>query len=473
MIKRPRLSRSFCVSMLAAASILVLFLSYFPLSRIRAANTGATILPSAGKPLVNLRVPQNLKVTYTGPADAMAALQGGTADPTALAAADFNADGAMDVVAGYSTVSSGGTSNKTGGVLVVLRGNPDAYAPTDLTLYGKAAKGGVPPTFLSKAAVFPVPESPDLLLTGDFNRDGYQDVLVASRGGSLYLFAGDGHGNLLAPQIVPLTGQVRAMAATGNGHVAVSMNSPKGSEVLILAPSPEGLVAGATYPLPAQGDSIAWGNLGGGADVAVGAGSNIVMIYNALKANAQTETVNVPFNVRALALGDFIWDQDNRQEISVLGDDGSIHILQHGTLNTAPLTSAQIPGRRAAMLAKDKLSVNPTSFGPWSIAKQLPYAGSAPAGPVSPSAFNSPRVAASSTHDLMVLDAGQNQLNILDTSGTTASPSAGVSFSSAPVAALALPVKIDSGRDIIVLTSSQHHVDPEHSQFARSDLPCQ
>jgi len=128
MMKRPRLNRPLCVSMLAIAGLVVL--SYFPLSRIRAANVGATILPSAGKPLVNLKTPQTLKVTYTGSADAVAALREGAANPTALAAADFNADGAMDVVAGYSTAK--------GGVIALFLGNPDAYAPTDLSLYAKA-----------------------------------------------------------------------------------------------------------------------------------------------------------------------------------------------------------------------------------------------------------------------------------------------------------------------------------------------
>jgi len=434
--------------MLAIAGLLVL--SYFPLSRIRAANAGATILPSAGKPLVNLKAAQNLKLTYTGSADAVAALKGGTAIPTALASADFNADGAMDVVAGYS--------GNGGGFLVLMRGNPDAFAPTDLTLYGKAAKGNVPPTFLSKAAVFTVPESPDLIATGDFNRDGYKDVLVASRGGSLYLLAGDGHGNLLAAKAVPVLGQVRALDVTPDGHVALSLDAPNGSQLAILAPGKEGLTTVATYPLPARGDSVAWGSLGGGADVAVGAGSNVVMIYSALTANAQTETVSVPFKVQGLALGDFIWDRDGRTEIAVLADDGSIHILQHGTLNTTPVTAAELPARQAAIRGHHTQAAtrpNPTALGAWTIAKQIPYTGSAPSGPVSASAFSSPRLASSSTPDLMVLDAAAGRLHILDTSGTTASPSADVSFSGTPVAALALPEKINSGRDIVVLTSSQ------------------
>lgn len=81
-------------------------------------------------------------------------------------------------------------------VLALYKGNPDAFAPTDTSLYAKAMKGNVPSTFLSKARVFAVPESPDLIVTGDFNRDGYKDVLVAARGGSLYFLAGDGKGNL-------------------------------------------------------------------------------------------------------------------------------------------------------------------------------------------------------------------------------------------------------------------------------------
>jgi hypothetical protein len=449
MMMRPRLSRTTSLSLVSLVAILLL--SYFPLAHTRAANVSASILPSAGKPLVNLKNPHAVKLSYTGESGAVSALSGGTATPVSLAAGDFNADGAIDVVVGYSTAK--------GGVLALMLANPDAYAPTDTSLYQKAMKGSVPATFQSKAAAFSLPESPDLIVTGDFNRDGYLDVLVAARGNNLYLLAGDGKGNLLDPQIVPLTAQVTALAATGDGHVAVSLDGPSGSQLTILAPSSSGLIEGATYPLPARGDSIAWGNLGGGHDVAVGAGSNIVLIYNALGANPQTETVTVPFNVMGLTVGDFIWDRDGRQEISALADDGSIQILQHGTLNTAPLTAADLPGRRAAMIAKMKAAkANPpsaTSYGAWTVAKQLAYTASNPAGPASSSAFTSPRLAAASSNDVMLLDAGRSQLTILDTSGAAASPSAGVSFSSTPVAAFAMPQKIDASRDVVVLTSAQ------------------
>ena len=332
MTQRRRVSRS--SSLLLLAIITLVSLSYFPLSRTRAASVTATVLPSAGKPLVNLKNPQSLKVTYIGSSDAVGALQNGSAIPTALAAGDFDADGAIDVVAGYSTGN--------GGVVALFRGNKDAFSPTNPALYPKAIHGSIAPTFLSKARVFSVPESPDLLATGDFNRDGFQDVLVGTKGsGNLYLLAGDGTGNLMPAQIVPVTGQVRALAASPDGHVAVSLDNPNGSELAILSSSTGGMIAGATHPLAAPGDSVAWGNLGGGADIAVGAGKNIALIYNVLSTKPQTETITVPFQVMGLALGDFIWDQDGRTEISVLADDGSVQILQHGILNTAPLTATR------------------------------------------------------------------------------------------------------------------------------------
>jgi hypothetical protein len=447
-------ARSFTIRTLQLTILIlagIACLCYFPLARIRAARTGATILPSVGKPLVNLKAPQTPKITYTGDASAVAALQGG-AVPTALAAADFNADGAPDVVAGYST--------KSGGVLALYKGNPDAFAPTDLTLYQKAMKGSVPPTFLAQAVGFTLPESPDLIATGDFNRDGKPDVLVAARGGNLYLLAGDGRGSLSAPQPVALADQVTALAVHIDGHVAVSTDGRSGPQVTILAAGVAGLTAEKTFPLPVRGESMAWGSLGGGIDLVVGAGNNLVFVYSALTANPQTETVNLSFQVKALALGDYIWDHDGRTEISLLAADGTIHIFRHGTLNTAPLTPADKAARRATRGRQlNKAAAlpmpDPTAPGGWAEAKKLPYAASAPSGPVSASAFSTPLLASSSTHDLMVVDSARGQLNILDTSGKTASPSAGISFSGTPLAALALPETIDGGRDIVALTAGQ------------------
>jgi hypothetical protein len=418
-----------------------------PSAPVSAASSAPAVTVRAGsRPLFNAQSARNLDLNYSGEARAVAALREG-ARPVSLASADFDADGAPDLVAGYRTAE--------GGIVTLTRGNPDAFAPADTSLYQKAMQGQMPATFMPTAVVYAIPESPDLMVTGDFNRDGGRDVLVAARGGNLYLLAGDGRGNLGDAQRVFLDGPVRAMAATANGQVAVSVDGEQGPELRILAAGAKGLTPAATFPLPAPGDAVVWANLGGGGDLAIGAGSYIEIIYNALRASSETETVKVPFAVEGLVAGNFIWNRDSRTEIAALAGDGTISILQHGTLDSRPLAAADVPGRRAAMIAKSMQPIDPTSLGPWTIARKVPYAGAAPSGPVAPFAFSSPHMAATAGLDLMVFDGERNQLDILDTSGTADAPSAAVSFSSAPVAALALPVKINGRRDMVVLTSAQ------------------
>ncbi|MGA9984537.1 MAG: Ig-like domain repeat protein, partial [Acidobacteriaceae bacterium] len=405
----------------------------------------ATIAPSHGRPLVQLRNPQGLRIDYNGSADGVAALKAG-ATGTTLAVGDFDADGAPDLVSGYKSAR--------GGIVTLLRGNPDAFAPRDPTLYPAAIKGKVPPTFLNEATAYAVPASPDFLAVGDFDRDGYRDLLVGTNGGGLYLLAGDGKGKLGAPQAVPLSGPVRTMDVSDGGYVAVSLEGPEGLRVAILAPGPHGLTEVGSYPTPGPATSLAWGSLGGGLDLAVGAGNNVMLIYGPLGSNPETETVTLPVSVQALAVGDYIWDRDGRQEIAVLGSDGAVRILQHGSLDTRPLTAADIPGRRAALRARPSEMRSPMAMGPWTVAKQLPATGATPAGPASRSTFSSPRLAAARTQDLMLLDAGKTQVTLLDTSGKAANATATIAFSGTPVAAVALPQKINGGRDLVVLTSS-------------------
>jgi hypothetical protein len=231
------------------------------------------------------------------------------------------------------------------------------------------------------------------------------------------------------------------------------MDGPEGPQVAILAPGAKGLTAVAAFAPPAVATSLAWGSLGSGQDLAVGSGDSVMLIYGALGQHPQTETVGLGFTVAALAVGDFIWDRDARQEIAVLGSDGAVRILQHGQLDTRPISAADVPGRRAAMLRRPSGTPNALALGPWTIAKQLPYTGSPVTGPVARTAFSSPRLAPSRTHDLMVLDASKSQLSILDTSGETANASATMSFSGTPVAAVALPQKINAARDVVVLTT--------------------
>jgi hypothetical protein len=429
-------------------------LAYFPVAKILAAPDAA-VVPSAGRPLVNLQSPRSLKMGYAGSPDLVDALHSGSAKPISMTAADFDSDGAEDLVTGYATSS--------GGIVSLLRGNPDAFAPKDQSLYPAAMRGKVPPTFMSKAVVFAVPESPDFMVTGDFNRDGYKDLLIGTNGGDLYLLAGDGRGSFGAPTLIPVPTQVRALAASEAGDVAVATDGGGSPLLSVLVPSQGGLTAMGTYTLPASATSIAWGNLGSGLrDVAAAAGNSVFFVYEATSADAQTETASLTFAAQALTLGNFIWDKNNRTEVAVLASDGNIHILQHGTLDTSPLTAADLQSRskanykERALLNRGPIPQTRTdapTLGSWTEAKQLASGSSGSLG-VSPHAvIQSPHLAAH--NDLMVLDSASNQMRVFGATADSSSMQATVAFSSAPVATYVTKNKLNGKREVITLTSAQ------------------
>jgi len=157
-------SRTLHARQIIVFSCLLVFISC-PVREVAAAQSATKTAPVTARSLVNLKAPHTLDFAYRGTPEVVRILEGGKANPTALATADFNADGAPDVVAGYSTAG--------GGVLTVLRGNPDAFAPKDTSLFMKAMHGNVPATFLPTAEAYLLAERPDLIVTGDFNRGGW------------------------------------------------------------------------------------------------------------------------------------------------------------------------------------------------------------------------------------------------------------------------------------------------------------
>jgi hypothetical protein len=393
------------------------------------------------RPFVNGQSARFLETRYTGEPDAVAAL-GAMARPVSLATADFDSDGAPDLVAGYRTAE--------GGVVTLTRGNPDAFAPADPGYYQKAMKGQMPATFMPDATAYAVPGSPDFLATADFDRDGYKDLLVGTSDGGLYLLRGDGNGNLSVAQEVPLAARLMAMDATPDGHLAVSLDGPSGPRAVILAPGKTGFTTVASYSLPAPGFSVTWGSLGGGRDLAIGAGANVVIVYAALSANPQTETVSLSYGVRGLATGATIWNRDGSSQISVLGDDGAVHILQHGTLDTRPLTAGDVAGRREAPHAL-RAPQDPTMLGAWTEAIALPVTPGVAAGTAHPLLQASPLAG----DGLMVGDGEQNRLMFLDASGTSVEPAGMVSFLGTPVAALVTATRINGTRALVGLSTDQ------------------
>ena len=158
-------------------------------------------------------------------------MQSGQAKPRALASADVDGDASPDLLAGYAY---GGI-----GIVTIQRGNPEAFAPRDESVYLRMHQGYNPDSLLPTAQTYQVPEPADFLQAGDFNNDSHADVLVGAQGRDLFLLAGDGQGNLDEPVQITLSGVVTAVAAgqfrapDGRMDLAVGIDGPSGPQVLI------------------------------------------------------------------------------------------------------------------------------------------------------------------------------------------------------------------------------------------------
>ena len=146
-----------------------------------------------------------MEVAYRGDSGLTDALQNGAAQARSLASADFDGNGTPDVLAGYAFNGAG--------MITLQRGNPDAFAPADDSVFVRMQQGYDPDSLLPGADVYALPVSPDFLVTGNFTHDSEKDVLFAAKGGALYLMAGDGSGRLGDPQQIDLPGPVTALAA--------------------------------------------------------------------------------------------------------------------------------------------------------------------------------------------------------------------------------------------------------------------
>src|ERR1041384_4257751 len=158
-----------------------------------------------GRPFLNLKDGRDMTVTYRGDRAAATALQSGAAQARSLASADFDRNGTPDVVAGYSY--------NGGGIITLQRGNPDAFAPADDSVFVRMQQGYNPDSLLPGADVYSVPVSPDFIVTGNFTKGSAPDVVFAAKGGALYLMGGNGNGKLGEPTQIDLPGPLTALAA--------------------------------------------------------------------------------------------------------------------------------------------------------------------------------------------------------------------------------------------------------------------
>jgi hypothetical protein len=442
-----------------------------------------------GRPFLNLRDGRELQTATAGSAKRTAlSVKGliGVAEddmrPLALATSDYDLDGAPDLLSGYGTAK--------GGSITLRRGNVDAFAPRDESVFRAIQEGRMPESLLPDVRNFALPEAPDFMLAGDFNRDGMRDVLAAARGGGLYLLTGDGAGNLAAPAQVNLTGGVTALAAgefnRGDGwtDVAVGISGAAGPEAVVFTNGLQN--AAQSFALPAEASALALGRLDSDLefDLAVAVGSEIDIIHGTQArraskgggapvntAQARSERVKLAAPARALALGVFVWNRDNRETLTVLGADGSVQLLQPADLDTRPFTPAEIEANKLRVDQDDSSAAlvpawQPSAANAWQVAGQLGLAAPVAEGAGGQAPLMSSFLSYGAGADLIVVNAGARQLNVVRNVGAqlqaeqTARPvalgalqqAAALDVASVPVAALEMPRQVNGDRALVVLS---------------------
>jgi CSLREA domain-containing protein len=325
----------------------------------------------SGRPWINLRDGQDPPTSYRGAAGLEQVLAAGLTVPTALASADFDEDGVPDLIIGY--VGPGG------GIITLHRGNLKSQWGNEEMGKRENERAGslthllVDPLtpFLPEARVFEVPEAPDFLGAGDFDADGHWDVVAAAPGSDkLYWLPGDGRGGLGEVSTIELPGAVTALTvgevnrADGLGDVVVGIIGPDGPQVLVFegptgalnkvgpASWPASAQTGRSaplaeaFPLPAPATALALGQLDDSyeMDLAIAAGSELLIVHGRDRSMADCrwriadgperhsqaviKQESLPFTIRSLALGDFVWDETHQTEMALLGDDGRVRVAQ-------------------------------------------------------------------------------------------------------------------------------------------------
>jgi hypothetical protein len=165
--------------------------------------------------------------------------------PTAVAVADFNGDGKLDLA-----VTNAGTECCPGGSVSILLGNGD---------------GSFQPQVLYKVGA-----GPTSVAVGDFNGDGKPDLVVTNRGndlGNISVLLNHGDGTF-APQVTYAAGDHPASVAVGDfnadGKLDLAVADSSSNTVSILLGDGNGVFQPAVdYPIGSSGIFIIAGDFNG------------------------------------------------------------------------------------------------------------------------------------------------------------------------------------------------------------------
>ena len=263
------------------------------------------------------------------------------AAPISLAAADFDGDGMPDLLVGHASPD--------GAYLTLHLGNIDHLFPEAAVARDRRLRGeSVDLPFLPEARIVPVPVEPDFLGAGDFDADGHNDILFASRARTkLYWVRGDSRGGFSDAHSIDLDGLPNALLVAdlnrkdGLPDVAVALSSAKSSEIWVLE-GPDGALRSAPerFPLAEPARELTAGHLDRDwhVDLAVALRGALIVIHGrdrmlsatpgSREAAGSAKVLEYPFpaGVQSIMAGDFV--ADPHQELAVLLEDANLQILE-------------------------------------------------------------------------------------------------------------------------------------------------
>ena len=348
--RREKLLVSLCLVSLLAAGLFSLNVissvaAWGTKPKPQGTGSGVTVGRS-GEPFIKL-LGTDLSASFAGSAEAQAVLNANQLNPLSLASADLNDDGSDDIAYGLS--------NSLGSVVAFMFGNVDSIFPNSPDAQRRKAQGTFTDApFQRSAKAISCPVEPNFLAVGDFNNDGFKDVVVASfKSDKLFLLPGKDKGGLETSvwSSVVLPGTVTALKAgdlnrkDGLTDLAVAISGRSGNRLLVFE-DPRGALNGPSesFPLSGEATSIALTQFDSGdtpgdsfEDMVVSSASSILIIHgrdrklyvdegsrrNVSAPVIEQRTFSSP--IAALTTGDF--SGDGRIDIGILSTSGSVHVL--------------------------------------------------------------------------------------------------------------------------------------------------
>jgi hypothetical protein len=381
-----------------------------------AVAAGQPAVASAAGQRIWLDAPRNLNLRYVGRSGA-AALGNGHAQALSLAQGDLDEDGVADLVVGYATAN--------GGAVAIHRGNPDARAPQSHKSFLAVGRGQFPDPFLPDVDVLDVGVMPDLLAVADLDGDGHKDIIIGSRtSATVYALLGDGKDKFPRTLQFNLPGKATALAAqrmdraSASSTLLVGITGVDGAPpaLLVLSTTPAGIRPLFSLPLPGPLVSFAFGDLDHDAypDAALVAGGQLFILHgadvhavSARTGSAHLEAVSVGVSAVSVDVGTFINDRDPRQQLAVMGSDGSVRIVTHAGLDTRPWSAAELATLHQASLRGHPRILAADPDEGWTVAESFPgvTAGSKQA------LMMRSRISGNGLDDILVADPGSGQLH--------------------------------------------------------------